>query len=51
MLIAAGRDVYAYFNNDPRACALRDARTFALALTREGRHPTRSAPYADVLVS
>lgn len=39
-------DAYVYFNNDPRACALRDARVFALA----GRHAERTAtriPDAD----
>jgi uncharacterized protein YecE (DUF72 family) len=39
-------DVYAYFNNDPRACALRDARVFALAGRRTGWAPTR-IPDAD----
>jgi uncharacterized protein YecE (DUF72 family) len=34
-------DVYAYFNNDPCACALRDARWFAAAVARVGRTPTR----------
>jgi uncharacterized protein YecE (DUF72 family) len=28
---ATDEDVYVYFNNDPRACAIRDARVFALA--------------------
>jgi uncharacterized protein YecE (DUF72 family) len=32
----AGADVYAYFNNDTCACALRDARWFAAACRREG---------------
>jgi uncharacterized protein YecE (DUF72 family) len=33
-------DVYAYFNNDTCACALRDARVFAAACTRVGLQPT-----------
>lgn len=36
-----GGDVYAYFNNDTCACALRDARVFAAACTRAGLEPTR----------
>jgi len=34
-------DVYAYFNNDPGGCALRDARLFALACRRAGLATTR----------
>lgn len=34
-------DVYAFFNNDHRACAIRDASVFAHAATRAGLHPTR----------
>jgi uncharacterized protein YecE (DUF72 family) len=34
-------DVYVYFNNDPRACALRDARAFARAARAAGLQPTR----------
>lgn len=34
-------DVYAYFNNDTRACALRDARAFAASCTRAGLGVTR----------
>jgi uncharacterized protein YecE (DUF72 family) len=41
-------DVYVYFNNDPRACALRDARVFALAARRAGLRPTRVPAPADV---
>jgi uncharacterized protein YecE (DUF72 family) len=37
----ADEDAYVYFNNDPRACALRDARVFARLAAREGRLPTR----------
>ena len=39
-----GADVYVYFNNDPRACALRDARAFARAVSALGLEPTRVAP-------
>jgi len=34
-------DVFAFFNNDHRACAIRDASVFAHAATRAGLHPTR----------
>jgi len=34
-------DVYAYFNNDPAGCALRDATAFASAATAIGLCPTR----------
>jgi uncharacterized protein YecE (DUF72 family) len=37
-------DVYTYFNNDPCACALRDARWFAAAVSSAGRTPTRVPP-------
>jgi len=43
---SADEDAYVYFNNDHRACALRDARLFALA----GRHagwPSTRIPAAD----
>jgi uncharacterized protein YecE (DUF72 family) len=33
--------VYAFFNNDPAGCAVRDARRFALATARSGLSPTR----------
>jgi uncharacterized protein YecE (DUF72 family) len=39
-------DVYVYFNNDHRACALRDARVFALAARHAGWPATRT-PEAD----
>ena len=38
--------VYAYFNNDPDGCAVRDARRFAQAATRARLSPTR-VPRAD----
>jgi uncharacterized protein YecE (DUF72 family) len=34
-------DAYVYFNNDGRACAVRDARLFALAAEKAGLEPTR----------
>jgi uncharacterized protein YecE (DUF72 family) len=37
----AGADVFFYFNNDGRACALRDARLFAAAAARAGLETTR----------
>ncbi|MBV9933222.1 MAG: DUF72 domain-containing protein, partial [Actinobacteria bacterium] len=37
----ASADVYAFFNNDHAACAIRDASVFAHAATRAGLHPTR----------
>ncbi|MEU6482118.1 DUF72 domain-containing protein [Streptomyces sp. NPDC047017] len=37
-----GRDVYAYFNNDPTGAAVRDAVTFAGAARRAGLDPTRT---------
>ncbi|MHB8681597.1 MAG: DUF72 domain-containing protein [Acidimicrobiales bacterium] len=36
-------DVYVYFNNDPRACAVRDARRFAMSLGAVGLRPTRTS--------
>lgn len=41
-------DVYVFFNNDPRACALRDARVFAGIAARAGFEPTRVPPAGDV---
>ncbi len=43
-------DVYVYFNNDPRACALRDAYVFAEEIERVGLVPTRVAPAEDITV-
>ena len=37
----AGEDVFAYFNNDTCACALRDARVFAAACARAGLETTK----------
>lgn len=39
-----GGEVFAYFNNDANACALRDAVAFAAALRRAGARPTRVPP-------
>jgi uncharacterized protein YecE (DUF72 family) len=41
-------DVYVFFNNDPRACAIRDARVFALAARRDGWSVTRIPDAGDV---
>jgi uncharacterized protein YecE (DUF72 family) len=41
-------DAYVYFNNDPHACALRDARLFALAGRRLGWVATRVPRATDV---
>ncbi|MDP8969553.1 MAG: DUF72 domain-containing protein [Actinomycetota bacterium] len=43
--------LYVFFNNDPRGCALRDARRFASACARQGLRPTRVPTAADVAVS
>jgi uncharacterized protein YecE (DUF72 family) len=40
--------VYAYFNNDGRGCALRDAGVFARLAERAGLHPTRVPDQVDV---
>lgn len=34
-------DVYVFFNNDPQACAVRDAQVFARAARKAGLRPTR----------
>jgi uncharacterized protein YecE (DUF72 family) len=39
-------DLYVYFNNDERACALDDSRMFAMALAKVGLEPSR-VPDAD----
>ena len=44
-------DCYVFFNNDPRACALRDARWFAHAARRVGFESTRIPRAADVRLS
>lgn len=40
-LVGPECDVYAFFNNDPRGCAVRDARRLAAAARRHGLEPTR----------
>ena len=44
----ADEDVYVYFNNDPRACALRDARVFSTIARRSDRPTTRVPAAGDV---
>jgi uncharacterized protein YecE (DUF72 family) len=41
-------DVYVYFNNDPGACAVRDAVRFAAAARRAGLSPTRTPDIGEV---
>jgi uncharacterized protein YecE (DUF72 family) len=41
-------DIYAYFNNDPRACALRDARVLARLAQSAGLLPTRVPGASEV---
>ncbi len=41
-------DVFAYFNNDRRGCALRDAITFANLAADSGLRPTRVPPPTDL---
>jgi hypothetical protein len=43
-------EIYAFFNNDPRACAVRDARWFAAACRRAGLVTTRVPAAGDVRV-
>lgn len=40
-LFARDDEIYAFFNNDPRGCAIRDASVFARAVERQGLEPTR----------
>ena len=47
-LFGARRDVYAYFNNDRRACALRDASVFARLAEGAGLEPSRVTAEASV---
>jgi uncharacterized protein YecE (DUF72 family) len=46
----ADENVFVFFNNDPRACALRDAQWFAHACARRGLPHTRVPPAADVRI-
>jgi uncharacterized protein YecE (DUF72 family) len=41
-------EIFVYFNNDGRACALEDARVFAAACTRHGLEPTRVPAPSEV---
>jgi uncharacterized protein YecE (DUF72 family) len=43
-------DGYVFFNNDPRACAVRNAARFAVLAARTGLHPTRAPKPADIHV-
>jgi len=46
----ASADGYVFFNNDQRACAVRDAARFAELATRAGLEPTRAPSPRDVHV-
>jgi len=48
---APGEDAYVYLNNDPRACALRDAIVFARVARRAGLRPTRVPGSREVTLS
>lgn len=50
-LWSGSEDVFAFFNNDGRACALRDATTFARLVEKHGLPVARVAPARDVEVS
>ena len=43
-------DIFVYFNNDPRACALRDARTFGRMALKAGFDVTRMPGPRDVTI-
>lgn len=45
-----GADSYVFFNNDPRACALRDAIWFHDLMEEAGHTVTRVPPRSDVIV-
>lgn len=47
-LFGPAADVFVYFNNDPLACALRDAAVLARACRRAGLCPTRTVDQSDV---
>jgi uncharacterized protein YecE (DUF72 family) len=49
-LYAPSDDVYVYFNNDPRACALRDAVVFGALMRRRGYVSGRLPPRSDITV-
>ena len=50
-LYGAEEDVFVFFNNDPKGCAVRDSRIFALACDRRGLERTRVPGAKDVHVS
>jgi len=50
-LFGPAPDVFVFFNNDPRGCAVRDARLFALACDRHGLPHTRVPGPREVHVS
>ena len=50
-LWGAGADIFCYFNNDGRACAIRDAVTFARLARQAGLRPTRVPEPAEVHVA
>lgn len=44
-------DGYVFFNNDPRACAVRNAARFATLAQRVGLQPTRAPKASDIAIS
>ena len=50
-LYRPGEEVFAFFNNDPKGCAVRDARVFARAASRHGLEPTRVPGPGEVHVA
>lgn len=50
-LYPGDEDVYAFFNNDPKCCAVRDAGTFARVAAGHGLRPTRVPSPDDVHVA
>jgi uncharacterized protein YecE (DUF72 family) len=47
----AAADAYAYFNNDHRGCALRDAATFARLVGEAGLDSVRTLPITDAVLT
>jgi uncharacterized protein YecE (DUF72 family) len=47
----AAADAYAYFNNDHRGCALRDAATFARLVGEAGLDSVRTIPITDAVLT
>jgi uncharacterized protein YecE (DUF72 family) len=47
-VVSPAEDAFVFFNNDSRACAVRDARIFAAAVRRLGFEPTRVPGPRDV---